>query len=95
MSLDAMEFMHRLLQHVLPCGFMKIRYYGFMSPGASVTIGKIATLIEQACRIASKKITISKNENKKSKPCSPDCSGRLIFKCFAPPMKRKYLIDSG
>ena len=27
-----MEFMHRFLQHVLPTGFMKVRYYGFLSP---------------------------------------------------------------
>jgi hypothetical protein len=27
------EFIHRFLQHVLPKGFVKIRYYGFLSPG--------------------------------------------------------------
>ena len=29
MPLDVMEFIRRYLQHVLPTGFMKIRYYGF------------------------------------------------------------------
>jgi hypothetical protein len=29
MTLDAFEFMRRFLQHVLPGGFMKVRYYGF------------------------------------------------------------------
>jgi len=29
MTLPIMEFMRRFLQHVLPRGFMKIRYYGF------------------------------------------------------------------
>jgi hypothetical protein len=28
MTLDAMEFIRRFLQHVLPKGFMKIRHYG-------------------------------------------------------------------
>ena len=30
-TLDAHEFIRRFLQHVLPCGFYKIRYYGFMA----------------------------------------------------------------
>jgi Putative transposase/Transposase zinc-binding domain len=32
MALPIMEFMRRFLQHVLPSGFMKVRYYGFLSP---------------------------------------------------------------
>ena len=32
MTLPIMEFMRRFLQHVLPRGFMKVRYYGFLSP---------------------------------------------------------------
>jgi hypothetical protein len=31
MSLDAHEFIRRFLLHVLPKGFVKIRYFGFMS----------------------------------------------------------------
>jgi hypothetical protein len=45
MSLDVMEFIRRFLQHVLPTGFMKVRYYGFMSPASSVPLKKIAWLI--------------------------------------------------
>jgi hypothetical protein len=43
-----MEFLRRFLQHVLPTGFMKVRYYGFMNPSASVSLQKVATLIELA-----------------------------------------------
>jgi len=32
-TLDAEEFIHRFLQHVLPKGFVKVRYYGLFSPG--------------------------------------------------------------
>ena len=32
-TLAAEEFIRRFLQHVLPKGFVKIRYYGFFSPG--------------------------------------------------------------
>lgn len=31
MSLDAVEFLRRFLLHVLPRGFMRIRYYGFLA----------------------------------------------------------------
>jgi len=44
--LDVMEFMRRFLQHVLPTGFMKVRYYGFLHPTCKVPIEDIRTLIE-------------------------------------------------
>jgi hypothetical protein len=31
-TLPAFDFIHRFLQHVLPKGFVKIRYYGLMAP---------------------------------------------------------------
>ena len=46
--MDAMEFIRRFLQHVLPTGLMKVRYYGFMSPSASVSLDHIRGLIELA-----------------------------------------------
>ena len=45
MVLDAMEFVRRFLQHVLPRGFMKIRHYGFLNPNSAVPIEKIRELI--------------------------------------------------
>ena len=32
MPLPTLEFIRRFLQHVLPKGFMKVRYYGLLSP---------------------------------------------------------------
>jgi len=32
-TLPAEEFIRRFLQHVLPKAFVKVRYYGFFSPG--------------------------------------------------------------
>jgi hypothetical protein len=34
MRLDAMEFLRRFLQHVLPRGFQKVRHFGYLSPRA-------------------------------------------------------------
>ena len=45
MALDAMEFIRRFLQHVLPKGFMKIRHYGFLNPNCSLSIQEVCNLI--------------------------------------------------
>lgn len=47
-ALGAMEFMRRFLQHVLPSGFMKVRYYGFLNPNAAVSLAEVRTKIELA-----------------------------------------------
>lgn len=48
MALPAMEFMRRFLQHVLPSGFMKVRYYGFLSPSFSMPPEELRARIEMA-----------------------------------------------
>ena len=48
MALDAMEFIRRFLQHVLPCGFMKVRHFGYMNPNCKVGLDTISALIELA-----------------------------------------------
>ncbi|MFN0299015.1 MAG: transposase [Burkholderiales bacterium] len=35
MTLPIAEFMRRFLQHVLPTGLVKVRYFGFLSPNAA------------------------------------------------------------
>jgi len=52
MTLPIMEFMRRFLQHVLPRGFMKIRYYGFLSPTSSVSLEDIKARIEMTSGLA-------------------------------------------
>lgn len=90
MVLDVMEFIRRFLQHVLPTGFMKVRYYGFLCPGSSVTLEKIETLIELSFGFE-----ITKPE-RKIEPFDPPkcnhCGGRLTYIVSIPPFK---LIRSG
>ena len=45
MTLDAMEFLRRFLQHVLPAGFQKVRHYGFLSPNSGTSIEAVRWLI--------------------------------------------------
>ena len=77
MALDVMEFMRRFLQHVLPTGFMKVRYYGFLAPGSSVPMEKISALIELSFGF---KVTTPKAEIEPLDPptCS-HCGGRLKY----------------
>ena len=48
MALPVFEFMHRFLQHVLPTGFMKVRYYGFVSPSFAMPLEELKARVELA-----------------------------------------------
>ena len=48
MALAPAEFIRRFLQHVLPTGFMKVRYFGFLSPSFSLPIEEVKGRIELA-----------------------------------------------
>jgi hypothetical protein len=44
-TLPAEEFIRRFLQHVLPKGFQKVRYYGFFSPGQRHRLHQVRHLL--------------------------------------------------
>lgn len=44
-TLPVEEFMRRFLQHVLPRGFVKVRYYGFLSAGKRQLLAAIRRLL--------------------------------------------------
>jgi len=84
MTLDAMEFIRRFLQHVLPTGFMKVRHYGFLNPNSWMSIEKISeliTLIHDVIRDLLPKIP---SRGKKSLRC-PRCRHDLRFLAFVRP----------
>ena len=85
MQLDVIEFMRRFLQHVLPTGFMKVRYYGFLHPSSSVSVEKIAALIELAFGFD---IEIPETEIEPLTPitCSI-CGGGLLFQALVLPLR--------
>lgn len=45
-SLDVMDFIQKYLLHVLPSGFMKVRYYGFMHSSFSLDYDKLRLIVE-------------------------------------------------
>lgn len=44
-NLSAEDFIHRFLQHVLPKGFVKVRYFGFFSPGLRKRLATLKQLL--------------------------------------------------
>jgi hypothetical protein len=71
MALGVIEFLRRFLQHVLPTGFMKVRYYGFLSPTANVTIDEVRARIELAYgfTVATPTVTIEPLPSMSCKHC--------------------------
>ncbi len=47
-TLAAEELIRRFLQHVLPKGFVKVRYYGFFSPGLRPRLAALSEKINTA-----------------------------------------------
>jgi putative transposase/transposase-like zinc-binding protein len=85
LPLEIMEFMRRFLQHALPTGFMKVRYYGFMNPNCKVTLDHISSLIEMTCGF---NVILPKTdlEPRRSITC-PSCGGALRLQRVTPPTK--------
>jgi len=47
-SLDALEFIRRFLQHVLPDGFMKVRHFGFLHASCAIPPDTLRLMISKA-----------------------------------------------
>jgi hypothetical protein len=45
-SLDVLDFIKKYLLHVLPSGFMKVRYYGFMHSSFSLDYDKLRLIVD-------------------------------------------------
>jgi hypothetical protein len=75
MSLNALEFMRRFFQHILPKGFQKVRYFGFMHPKRYMFFNQVRLLLMA-------KFIISKNCFKeKVVMLCPDCGRPMV--CIA------------
>jgi hypothetical protein len=52
--LDAIAFIRRFLQHVLPEGFIKVRHFGFMKPRCAIPTDPLRLMILKQLAIAFK-----------------------------------------
>lgn len=94
MTLDASEFINRFMQHILPTGFYKVRYFGFMA------ICNLKTKLEECFTLIGKQTYLPKFEGLSSVEVwwmitgtdpllCPQCKiGRMLLqgqiKCLAP-----------
>jgi hypothetical protein len=85
MTLDAMESLRRLLRHVLPPGFPKVRHYGFLSPAASVSLDPVRWLIAPWAGVTyALPSARTKAAAPRGGPTCPACGGRLVRLGFLP-----------
>ena len=93
MTLDKNEFIRRFLMHVLPQGFHRIRYYGFLtSPTRAKNIGRIRELLApplipiDAIKAANPEASTTQPEQPAApEPSCPCCGGRMrIIETFLP-----------
>ncbi len=79
MALSPAEFIRRFLQHVLPRGFMKVRYFGFLSPSFSMPIEEVKGRIELAHGFAlgAPQHGPAEASTVRTTMCCPHCGGRL------------------
>ena len=82
MTVSAFEFIRRFLQHVLPSGFMKVRYYGFMSPNCKIKTPAIRLMVEAAHNgelTPEKETPAVPDKPEKTDFCCPQCGGEMEF----------------
>jgi hypothetical protein len=86
MTLDAMEFLRRFLQHVLPTGFQKVRSYGFLSPAGAVALEVVRWLIALGAGLTYV-LRSRRDEPGPAGPAAPGCpacGGVLVRLGFVP-----------
>ena len=85
MSLDAMEFLRRFLQHVLPAGFQKVRHYGFLSPNSATSIEAVRWMVTVHNR--AKFVLLAERTAEPAAqpvPRCPSCGGPMVLLGFVP-----------
>lgn len=96
MYLDGIEFLHRFLQHVLPCGYKRIRHYGFLAN--CVRKIKVALLRQLlAVNLRGQTVTTfnsSESNIRQNELCCPNCKKATMYVCqsiFPQKYRRKLL----
>ena len=79
-TMDALDFLSRFLQHVLPRGFVKIRYFGFLATKKRKHLDLIKERI--GIRLSGNSFSYPKKQNKPM--TCPECGQVLVFVCEIP-----------
>jgi hypothetical protein len=81
-TLSAEAFIHRFLQHMLPKGFVKVRYFGFFAPGCRKCLAVLRQQLEQKYpeNLGEGEATPEPADSTpEPKMCCPCCGQPLLF----------------
>ena len=82
-QLPAFEFLRRFLQHVLPKGFVKVRYYGFLSPSYRKKLELLRSRLEQPADQLQEKPEVKTSKFENPVRC-PACDKPMVCYPFKP-----------
>ena len=89
MRLAAMEFMRRFLQHVLPKGFHKVRYFGLLHPTNKGTLKRLQLLLMERDRRRTAEIEQELDARTDAVKICPCCKeGIMVFISWLPRKSR-------
>ena len=91
-TLGAQEFIRRFLQHVLPKGFVKVRYYGFFSHGSRQSLAALRQCLNACLSVdpSGPVVDLARSESPRpqgSVRC-PTCNGPMQRRGRIPPLPR-------
>jgi hypothetical protein len=88
-TLSAEAFIHRLLQDVLPKGFVNVRYFGFFAPGCRKRLAALSLQLEQKSPDnLGESEDIPEQVASTLKLCCPSCGQPLLFQRTIQPTER-------
>jgi hypothetical protein len=90
-TLSAEEFIHRFLQHVLPKGFVKVRYFGFFAPGCHKRLAALRQRLELIYPNYAKETEVTQEPTVSTpapKLCCPSCGQPMFLQCTIQPTGR-------
>jgi hypothetical protein len=93
-TLSAEEFIHRFLQHVLPRGFQKVRYFGFLHPNRKPLLEQIRRILPQPNPRPSPEVAQPEQSidvldaDTEPHPRCLKCGGALLLLYLLPPQQR-------
>jgi hypothetical protein len=87
MTLGAMEFIRRFLQHVLPTGFMKVRHYGFLSANNKQPLEAVQWLVALHYDLVFLLLAVLKEEPPPPAVHCAECGAAMRLVAFTPPCR--------
>jgi hypothetical protein len=86
-TLNAEEFLHRFLQHVLPKGFVKVRYYGFFAATQRVRLTAVQQQLTQLSPPTAALEPQPETDQPQTPPklLCPHCGQPMLFQRTLPP----------